>query len=87
MSADFDQFPVYDPLIKSGTNAMSDVWVSAMITLFQNLISYLSQNGIFLPNLSTEQRNLITSPQNGQMIYNITDNTGQIYKNGVWTNF
>jgi hypothetical protein len=85
MANDFDQFPVYDPLVKSGTLNMSDVWNIFMGSFFQNLIGYLSQFGIFLPQLTTAQRDSIQKPVNGQIIYNTTLNTAQYFKAGVWT--
>lgn len=87
MANDFDQFPTYDPLIKTGTNKMSDVWVDFMSTFYMNLIGYLTQNGILLPQLTTAQRNALQSPQNGQMIYNTTVNAPQIFQAGAWKTF
>lgn len=87
MAQDFDNFPVYDPLIKKGTNKLSDEWTSFIATFVQTLTGYLSQNGIFLPHLTTAQRNSITTPQNGQMIYNTTLGTAQYFKAGAWTSF
>lgn len=71
MATDFDDFPIYDALIRSGTRYMSEEWVSSMSTFFQTLITYLKQTGIFIPVLTTAQRDAIQSPQEGQMIYNI----------------
>lgn len=86
MANDFDEFPVYDELVKS-TRHMSNVWVDFMGSFVQNLKDYLSQYGMFLPNLTTAQRDQIQSPQNGQMIYNTTLGTAQYRKAGVWTSF
>ena len=90
MSADFDQFPLYDPIIKAGSNQFSDVWVSALATFLQTLISYLGSYGIVMPSITTAQRNSIQSPQNGQMIYNtdlVPTPAPQIYQNGAWKTF
>jgi hypothetical protein len=70
MSNDFDTLPLYDPLIKPGTDKMSDVWVDSLSTLFQTLIGYLTSGGIFLPRLTTAQRDALDSPEEGQVIYN-----------------
>jgi hypothetical protein len=87
MANDFDQFPVYDDLVKVNTRKMSDIWVDFISTFYMNLIGYLSQNGIFLPPLTTAQRDAIQSPQNGQMIYNTTIGSAQYFKAGTWTSF
>ena len=71
MANDFDQFPLYDALT-SGDH-LSNIWFNSISTFYQNLIGYLSSTGIFLPVLTTTQRNQIQSPQEGQMIY--TSNT------------
>ncbi len=87
MASDFDQFPLYDPLIKSDTDKMSDTWVSFMSTFYMNLISYLTQGGILLPVLTTSQRDSLKGLQNGQMIYNSTTNAPQIFQAGAWKTF
>jgi len=84
MANNFDQFPVYDDLTKSGTDRMSDVWVDFIGTFTQNLQGYLGQFGIFVPNITESQRESIQSPQNGQMIYNVTSETLQVWKAGSW---
>jgi hypothetical protein len=87
MANDLDQFPIYDSLIKKDTDKMSDVWVTNLSTFHQNLTGYLSSYGVFLPSLTTAQRDAIQSPQNGQMIYNTTLNSAQYFKNGAWSSF
>jgi hypothetical protein len=87
MANDFDQFPLYDPLVKTGTNRMADVWVSFMATFYMNLISYLTAGGILLPQVTSDQRDDLQNVQNGQMIYNTTLDTAQYFKAGVWTSF
>lgn len=84
MANDFDEFPTYDPLIKQGTNKMSDVWSTFMASFFQNLVGYLTQNGMLIPPLTTAQRDAIDTPQNGQLIYNTTLGTAQYFKAGSW---
>ena len=87
MANDFDEFPVYDPLVKSGTQKMSDTWVSFMAAFYMNLIGYLTQYGILMPQLTTAQRDSIQDPVNGQMIYNTTLGTAQYFQAGTWTSF
>lgn len=87
MAIDFDQFPFNDVLVKPKSLTMSDEWTAFMATFYQTLISYLSQYGMFLPVLTTDQRKTIQSPQEGQMIYNSTLLAPQIYQNGAWKTF
>lgn len=91
MATDFDEFQLYDPLLRMEGGKllplMSDVWVGSMSRFYQTLISYLSQFGVFIPNLTTEQRDTIQTPQNGQMIYNTTLQKPQIYEDGAWKTF
>ena len=86
MAQDFDNFPVYDPLVRGG-DKMSDLWVSFMATFVQTLTGYLSQNGIFVPMLTTAQRDALQNVSNGQMIYNTTLNKFQGREAGAWVNF
>lgn len=86
MAQDFDNFPLYDPLIKKGTLSMADIWVSSMATFIQTLTGYLSQNGMFVPPLTTAQRDDLQNVINGQLIYNTTTNKFQGRENGVWVN-
>lgn len=86
MAQDLDEFPLDDPLVKKN-GFISDSWRAVMSAFYMNLIGYLSQNGVFLPQLTTAQRDQILSPQNGQMIYNTTLDTAQYVKAGVWTSF
>ena len=90
MAQDFDAFPVYDKIVNDG-DKLSPVWQDSMATFFQNLIGYLTQAGILLPQVTTAQRDSFTNPQLGQMIYNTTINSAQYYKLvmniGTWTSF
>lgn len=87
MANDFDQFPLDDLLVKKDSLKMSDVWRDFMSFFYQNLIGYLTQGGILLPQLTTAQRDAIQTPQNGQMIYNTTIGSAQYFKAGSWTSF
>lgn len=86
MAQDFDAFPIYDVIVNDG-DKLSPVWQDSMATFFQNLIGYLTQAGILLPQVTTTQRDSFLNPQNGQMIYNTTIDSAQYYKAGVWTSF
>jgi hypothetical protein len=87
MANDFDEFPFYDDLVQKGSLNMSNVWIGALSYFYQNLIAYLTQGGILLPQVTTSQRDALLSPQNGQMIYNTTIDSAQYLKAGVWTSF
>ena len=87
MATDFDDFPLYDPLVKTSTDYMSAIWQSSLATFIDTLQDYLSQNGIFVPKVTTAQRDALQNVTNGQMIYNTTTNKFQGRENNVWTNF
>ena len=87
MANDFDQFPLYDPLLKENTDKMSDVWVGSISTFFQTLIGYLTSFGVFIPLVTTTERDNIATPVNGQMIYNTDTDTFQGYQAGSWKTF
>lgn len=85
MAADFDIPPLYDPLING--NKLSDVWKRYESNFYNTIIEYLTQFGIFMPRVTTAQRNSIITPINGQMIYNTTIDAPQIYQAGAWKTF
>lgn len=86
MAQDFDNFPVYDELVKDNTQKMSEVWINAMGNFIQNLGEYLSQFGMFVPKVTTAERDSIQQPENGQLIYNTSINKFQGRENGNWVN-
>jgi hypothetical protein len=87
MANDFDQFPLYDPIVKPGSQKLSDIWVGSISTFYMNLIAYLTQGGILMPQVTTDQRDQLQNVKNGQMIYNTTLDQAQYFKAGVWTSF
>jgi hypothetical protein len=74
MARDFDFFPTYDPLVKDQVY-LSNVWGDFMATFVESLREYMSSNGFFAPRLTLAQRNLIQTPEEGQMIYVSDANT------------
>jgi hypothetical protein len=87
MANNIDQLNYYDPLIKGKADKMSEDWISNMSAFIQTLQGYLSEFGMFMPQVSNAQRATIQSPVNGQLIYNTDLNNAQYFKNGVWTSF
>lgn len=86
MARSFDNFPTYDPLVKANTDYMSSIWVDFIATFVETLSGYLTQNGVFIPPLSTEQRDALQNVVNGQVIYNTTLEKFQGRENGAWVN-
>lgn len=86
MAQDFDTFPTYDPLIEKNSQYMSNIWSDVMATFIQTLQEYLTQNGIFVPHLTTSERNALRNVRNGQLIYNTTLNKFQGLESGIWVN-
>jgi hypothetical protein len=44
----------------------------------------MATDGVYVPRLSTTQRNAIATPANGQMIYNTDDDCFNIYQKDTW---
>jgi len=86
MAVDLDSPPIYDPLTQNGDH-MADNWGQWITVLFDVISAYLSQYGIFLPRVTTLQRDSVLSPIEGQMIYNTTVSAPQIYQAGTWKTF
>lgn len=91
MALDIDGPPIYDPLVGGIPGLMSASWMSWFSAFTQTLTEFMGQNGIFIPKLTTAQRDDIQNPQLGQIIYNTTTNEYQGRKSigGVeqWVNF
>lgn len=87
MAVDLDEFPLDDPIVDGNGRIFGDVWRAALSRLQESLTGYLSQNGMFVPRVTTDQRALIQSPEGGQLIYNTTVNEFQGFKTGTgWVN-
>lgn len=46
-----------------------------------------TSQGILIPRMTTAQRDAIASPAEGLQIYNITNNSSDIFSNGTWKSF
>lgn len=80
MPNSFDRFPIGDAILKKDTLFISAIWASAFEYFYQNLVEYMNESGIFLPNLDQDQINDLQSPGNGQMLYNTTADAPQFYQ-------
>lgn len=68
---DFDIPPLYDPIINAQNMMyLSNVWIAYWSSFYQTLMSYISQNGFYLPQLTMAERNSLINNTNGQLIYN-----------------
>ena len=76
MANDIDQLNYYDPLIGGKSDKMAQDWISNVSALIQTLQGYLSQFGIFVPNVTLAQRGTIQSPVEGQLIYTVDNTAG-----------
>lgn len=85
MARDLDNFPTYDPVIKDDVY-LSNIWSDFMATFLESLREYLSQNGIFVPRITSAQRDALQNVINGQLIYNTTINKFQGFENNSWQN-
>lgn len=85
MARDFDNFPTYDPVIKDEIY-LSNIWSDFMATFVETLTGYLSQNGIFVPRLTTAERDALQNVINGQLIYNTTLEKFQGHESNIWVN-
>ena len=91
MSTDFDGPPIYDYLTKDsdGMNKdyMSNIWTDYWSTFYNTLVSYISSTGFFLQNLSQSDIDNIKQPVIGQLLYNTTVDSPQVYTSTGWKTF
>jgi hypothetical protein len=73
-------------LISATGNITSAGTVIADTVIANNVITTGTTSAFRLPNLNQTQINALT-PQNGDLVYNTTDNLPQVYQNGSWNNF
>lgn len=69
------------------SNAVSMSGTLTVDTVIANTVVTTGTTSAFrLPNLNQAQINALT-PQNGDMVYNVTDDLPQVYQAGAWRNF
>ena len=73
-------------VISATGNITSAGTVIADTVIANNVITTGSTSAFRLPNLNQTQINALI-PQNGDLVYNTTDNLPQVYQNGSWNNF
>lgn len=73
MARDFDNFPVYDPIIREDIY-LSSAWTDFIAAFVESLQGYLSEHGMFVPRITIPERDAIQEPQEGQLIY-VADET------------
>jgi hypothetical protein len=66
-----------NPLGKAPVFANLSDWVWK--TWFNDLSNIITPTGMFIPMLSTADRNALVNPQKGQLIYNTTTNKLNVY--------
>lgn len=87
MARDFDNFPTYDPVVDEDNGVyLSSVWADFMATFVESLREYLSQNGMFVPIITTAERDALQNVVNGQLIYNTTLDKFQGREGNIWVN-
>ena len=84
MAQEFNQFSTLDQVVND-KGYFTRPWAGDMDTFYQTLIGYLSPYGIFLPQLTVQQRDSIQllasgipfqSPVEGQLIYTTNTTVG-----------
>lgn len=79
---DFDTPPLYDGILNTHNLYFSDIWLGYWSNFIQTLVSYLTQNGIMIPNLTQAQINSlqISTLTNGQLLYNLDVDAPQFWQ-------
>lgn len=79
---DFDTPPLYDGILNTHNLYFSDIWIGYWSNFIQTLVSFLTQNGIMMPNLDqTEIDDLqVNALTNGQLLYNLTVDAPQFWQ-------
>ncbi len=82
---DFDTPPLYDGILNVNNLYFSDIWIGYWSAFIQTLVSYLTQNGIMLPNLSQAEINAlqVNALTNGQLIYNLDVDAPQFWQDST----
>jgi hypothetical protein len=74
MTRGLDNFPTYDPIVERKIY-LSGIWADFLATFVDSLQGYLSEFGIFIPNMTVAEQATIQAPVEGQMVYVSNSNT------------
>lgn len=89
MPTDFNQYPLYDPVVGPDGKHLSNIWKDFLANDRQNLVQFLTNNSVIMPSLTTAQRDALENLKNGMHIYNTSLDTAQYYKesSGTWISY
>jgi len=81
----FDIPPIYDPIANSNGD-LSPIWMSWISAFYETLVSFLTEVGIYIPEITEAERDTIVAPvlRQGLMIINTDLDLPQIYLGGSW---
>lgn len=71
--------------IQTSTTGIPTITSATTVVVTAPEGTIISTGTLRLANITTTQRNALT-PENGDLIYNTTDNKLQGYQNGAWIN-
>lgn len=84
MSSSNIQPPPLRSNIRGSDGLMSAAWNVWFNTLYEFIRTSISSNGLLAPSLTTSERDDISNPPNGLIIYNTTESSLQAYINDGW---
>lgn len=89
--------PIYDPFFieRNGNPEINEIWLKWMNAIYDSLSPFLVKsynsdnrtlNFLQLPTMTTAQRDSVSTPPNGVVIYNSTIPAVQARVGGAWVN-
>ncbi len=83
MSLQFNPPPIYNRMLDE-QGRVSGEWQKWFNSMHEATRSYLDPNGVYIPQLTTAERDAIPNPDEGLQIYNKDELEGQIRQNAMW---